>query len=140
MNQEELANLNIILFDGVCNLCDGTVRFIAKRDSARIYKFAWAQSDKGQELLAWCKLPINHLETVVYVENGVPYYKSTAALKIVRHLAFPWPVAYFAGIIIPASIRDYVYDRISTNRYQWFGKKDECTIPDKNLISRFIWL
>lgn len=140
MNQEELTNLKVILFDGICNLCDGTVRFIAKRDAAGIYKFAWAQSDKGQELLAWCNLPINHLETVVYVENGIPYYKSTAALKIAKHLSFPWFMTYFAGIAIPASIRDSIYDWISANRYKWFGKKGECTIPDKNLICRFIWL
>jgi predicted DCC family thiol-disulfide oxidoreductase YuxK len=138
MNKEQLEKLKIVLFDGVCNLCAGSVRFIAKRDKRAIYKFVWAQSETGKELLEWCGLPADFLDTVIYIENGVPYYKSSAALKIATGLSVPWPILAAIGLRMPKSIRDWVYDRIAENRYRWFGRTDVCLVPDKNLTSRFL--
>jgi predicted DCC family thiol-disulfide oxidoreductase YuxK len=138
MNKEHLEKLKIVLFDGVCSLCAGSVRFIAKRDKRAIYKFVWAQSETGKELLEWCGLPADFLDTVIYIENGVPYYKSSAALKIATGLSVPWPILAAIGLRMPKSIRDWVYDRIAENRYRWFGRTDVCLVPDKNLTSRFL--
>ncbi len=138
MIEEKLRNSKIVLFDGVCNLCADSVVFIVKRDRQRNYKFAWAQSEIGKELLRRCGLPADFLDTVVYIEEGIPYYKSTAALKIAAGLSGPWPALAFIGRMAPKVLRDWVYDRIAANRYKWFGKTDVCMVPNDDLISRFL--
>ncbi len=138
MIEERLAASKIVLFDGVCNLCAGSVVFIVKRDRNKTYKFAWAQSETGKELLRWCGLPADYLDTVVYIENGVPYYKSTAALKIAKGLCMPWPILAGLLMAIPISIRDWGYNKIAKNRYQWFGKTDVCIVPNRDSSSRFL--
>ncbi len=138
MNQDEILNSKIILFDGVCNLCSWSVSFVVKRDKNRIYKFAWAQSDAGKELLKWCKLPENFLDTVVYIEHGTPYYKSKAALKIASRLSMPWPILSRIGLVLPEMILDSIYDWIARNRYKWFGRTDVCMVSTKDLQSRFL--
>lgn len=127
----------IILFDGVCNLCNASVIFILGRERKRTFHFASIQSEVGRELLAWCGLPPNYLQAVVLIDRGKVYLGSTAALKIGQHLRFPWSFLSHLGFIVPRFIRDWVYNQIAQNRYQWFGKRDVCMVPTQELKSRF---
>lgn len=139
MNKPKTIKINkrIILFDGVCNLCSGFMLFIYRRDPGGIFKFAWLQEKQGQEILDWLELPVENFETIIFIENGQPYFKSTAFLKIVRHLRFPWPVLMI-GMILPRFIRDWIYDYIAAKRYRWFGRKDNCLLPTGDLLKRFL--
>jgi predicted DCC family thiol-disulfide oxidoreductase YuxK len=129
-------NKKIIYFDGVCNLCNGFVQFVINRDHKNALLFASLQSTAGIEMMQHFQLS-NDITTVIFVDNGVLYKKSTAALHIVKHLKGIWPLA-FAFIVVPTFIRDAVYDFIAKNRYRWFGKKEECMVPTLALKSRFI--
>lgn len=124
---EELPEHPVVLFDGVCNLCNGFVQFIRKRDPKRTFRFASLQSDVGQALLAEMGRR-NELSTVVLIEKGRAYDRSTAALRIVRHLRFPWPIVCILWVL-PQFLRDALYSWVGRNRYQWFGKSDTCVIP-----------
>ncbi|PSQ96398.1 MAG: thiol-disulfide oxidoreductase DCC [Bacteroidetes bacterium SW_9_63_38] len=126
----------IILFDGVCNLCNGTVNFIIDHDPDGVFCFAPLQSDAAEEHLADTTLN-GHLSTIVLVENGEAYIRSTAALRIARRLTAPWPLLYFF-IVVPRPLRDTVYRWIARNRYDWFGRRDECRRPTPNLKTRFL--
>jgi predicted DCC family thiol-disulfide oxidoreductase YuxK len=97
----------------------------------------WAQSENGKELLKTCGLLEDYLETVIYLENGMPYYKSNAALKIAKGLSMPWPILSKVGMLVPEMIRDSIYEWIAKNRYQWFGKRDVCRVPTKDLLAGF---
>jgi predicted DCC family thiol-disulfide oxidoreductase YuxK len=132
-----IENKRIILFDGVCNLCSAFLKFVYKFDSKKIYKFAWIQEDKGNEILRWLNLPTNDFKTIVLIENGQAFFKSVAFLKIVRKLQFPWPLLS-VGRIIPNFIRDWIYDSVARNRYRLFGKKDHCLVPTGDLLDRFL--
>ncbi len=134
---EEVKGQRIILFDGICNLCNGSVIFILKREQNPIFKFASIQSEVGAELLNWCGLPSDYSQAVILIDHGKIYLGSTAALKIGQMLKFPWSFLAYAGFIIPKFIRDWVYNQIAIHRYQWFGKRDMCIIPTENLKSRF---
>ncbi len=126
----------IVLFDGVCHLCDRTVRFIVKRDKRNHFKFATFQSENGKLLVE--KFQINYvkdLTSVVLIDEGEVYYKSTAILRIFRYIPLWKAVCCFA--IIPRSLRDKLYNIIGNNRYRWFGKYDSCLVPDKELLDRF---
>ena len=138
MNEEEFKRRRIILFDGICNLCNGSVIFILEREKDLIFQFASIQSEVGQELLKWCGLPSGYNQAVVYIENGRIYLGSTAALKIGQNLTFPWPLLSSVGFVIPKFIRDWVYNQIAQHRYQWFGKKDVCMVPTESLRARFL--
>ena len=138
MNEQEFKRRKIILFDGICNLCNGSVIFILKREKDPGFQFASIQSEAGQELLEWCGLPSNYDQAVVYIENGKIYLGSTAALKIGRNLFFPWSLLSYAGFVVPKFIRDWAYNQIAQHRYQWFGKKDVCMVPTKSLRARFL--
>ena len=128
---------HIIVFDGFCNICCGFLRFVHANDPAWYFRFTWLQSD------------LNHLpqkpevnidedeETIILIENGIYYYRSTAFLKIVRHLRFPWP-ALIVGYMIPVILRDWLYDLVARNRFRLFGKRDQCMVPDRTLRDRFI--
>ena len=129
---------HIILFDGVCNLCNSTVNFVLKNEKKPIFRVASIQSETGKELLKWCGLPSDYNQAVVYLENGKVHLGSTAALKIGQELTFPWSVLSYTGIIVPRFIRDWVYAQIAKHRYQWFGKRDVCMIPTKDLKARFL--
>lgn len=126
---------HIIFFDGVCNLCNSSVRFIIKRDKKAHFKFATLQSVKTHELLK----PFGniHEDSVLYLKNGTLYKNSTAALQIARKLDGLWPLL-FVFIIVPTFLRDAVYSWIAKNRYRWFGKRQVCMIPDKELMGRFL--
>jgi predicted DCC family thiol-disulfide oxidoreductase YuxK len=137
MNKEKLKHQKIILFDGVCNLCNGSVIFVLQRERKPVFKFASIQSEAGKELLDWCGLPTDYTEAIILIDNGRIYFGSTAALKIGQTLKFPWSFLAYAGFIIPKFIRDWVYAQIASHRYQWFGKRDVCMVPTKELQSRF---
>ena len=141
MDANELLKLSerhpIVLFDGVCNLCDGFVQFVMKRDKAGIFRFAPLQSEAGRVLLRHFNLDEAAMDTVVLIENGALHTKSTAALRTVRNIGGVWGLAY-AFIILPKFIRNSVYDFIAKNRYRWFGKKDACMIPTPEVRARFL--
>ncbi len=127
----------VILFDGVCNLCSGTVKFVFRRDAGRLFYFAPLQSAAGRRLLDSHGLSDHELESMVLIEDGGAYRKSTAALRIAKKLHRGWPLLY-AFIIIPRPIRDAVYDFIGRNRYRWFGRKEVCWLPQGELLQRFL--
>ena len=130
-------NKSLLLFDGVCNLCNSSVQFILLRDKKDRFRFASLQSDYGQNLLREHNLPTESFNSLVLVENGKIYQKSTAALRIARKLKGLWPLL-FAFIIIPPFIRNFVYDIIAKNRYRLFGKKDECMLPRPEWKQKFL--
>ncbi len=138
MNEQTIKYQRIILFDGVCNLCNGSVIFILQREKEPIFQFASIQSEAGKELLEWCELPEGYSQAVVLIDHGRVYLGSTAALKIGQELKFPWSEISTVGLIVPKLIRDWVYNQIAVNRYQWFGKRDVCMLPTENLKTRFL--
>jgi predicted DCC family thiol-disulfide oxidoreductase YuxK len=138
MRNEEIKRQKIILFDGVCNLCNGSVIFILQHERRPGFVFASLQSEVGIKLLNWCGLPSDYRQAVILIENGKIYSGSTAALKIGRTLRFPWSFVAYLGFIVPKFFRDWVYDQIAFHRYQWFGKRDFCMIPTENLKFRFL--
>lgn len=127
----------ILLFDGVCNLCNGAVQFLIQRDPKGIFRFASLQSDAAQGLLSQFPQAPTDISTIILVEDGRMYTKSDAALRAARYLSGAWPALY-GFIIVPRPIRNAVYDWIARNRYRWFGKKDQCMIPTPGLKERFL--
>ena len=132
-----MANDDIILFDGVCNLCNSAVQFVLKRDKHGVFKFASLQSDVGKALLAANNLPEDHLKSFVYISGDKVFTRSDAALKVAKQLSYPTRLLA-AFIIVPKFIRDAVYDLIARNRYKLFGKRDTCMLPTPQLKQRFI--
>jgi predicted DCC family thiol-disulfide oxidoreductase YuxK len=128
---------SIILFDGVCNLCNGAIQFVIKRDTKNQFVFASLQSEEAKKILAGHNFRLHKMESFFLVENGNVYDRSTAALKVLRKLNGLCKLLY-AFIIIPKFIRDAAYDFIARNRYRWFGRKDECMIPTKELRAKFL--
>lgn len=127
----------IILFDGVCNLCNGAVTFIIKRDKNNLFKFATLQRDIAEELLIDKLSDKELLDSIVLIENGKQYTKSSAALRIAKNLSGAYPLLYIF-MVIPKFLRDWVYSIIAKNRYKWFGKKDACMIPTPELKKKFL--
>lgn len=127
----------VLLFDGVCNLCNGAVRFVIRRDRAARFRFAALQSRSGQALLRRFALPQAELETLVLVEGTRAFTRSAAALRAARRLDGAWPLLY-ALMVIPRPVRDAVYDFVARRRYRWFGRRDECMVPTPELRARFL--
>lgn len=127
----------VILFDGVCNLCNNSVLFIIKRDPKAKFKFASLQSELGKSQLEKFGLPVTELNSVLLIKDGKLFQKSNAALEIAKHLGGGWPVFYVFKLV-PVFLRDGFYNWIARNRYRWFGKKDACMIPTPELKSRFL--
>lgn len=127
----------ILLFDGVCNLCDNTVQFVIKKNASQTVHFAALQSDFGKEQIKKAGLPTNELKSLIFIEKKQIYTRSTGALKLARHLDGLWKFAY-VFIVVPKPIRDFVYNWIAKNRYKWFGEKDACMIPSKEVRERFV--
>jgi len=128
---------NVVLFDGVCNLCNGTVQFIIARDPGAKFRFAALESEAAQRVLRECGVSGSLPDSVALIEQGQLYTRSTAALRIARRLRFPWPLI-FALVIVPRPLRDRVYDWIARHRYRWFGKRDACMLPTPELRTRFL--
>ncbi|WP_274475530.1 thiol-disulfide oxidoreductase DCC family protein [Mangrovimonas aestuarii] len=131
-------NKQLILFDGVCNLCDNTVQYVIKHDKANHFMFAALQSEVGNNIISKYRIDTNKMDSILLYnpEKGISY-KSTAALKIARHLGFPNNLLSIF-LIVPSFIRNTLYDFIAKNRYKWYGKKDNCMIPTPELQSKFL--
>ncbi len=127
----------VVLFDGVCRFCSGSVRFILERDSGRRFAFAPLQSRAAQKLLQQHDRLLEQMDSLVLVENGQCSTRSTAALRIVRYLSWPWPLLKVL-ILVPRPLRDFCYDMFARNRYRWFGKNQECFVPVAEERERFL--
>ena len=125
----------IIFFDGVCNLCNGAVQFIIKRDPSAKFKFAPLQSTQADQLLS--EKLTKSLDSIVLYDGGKEYTKSTAALNIAKELSGPWRL-FLVFKILPKKVRDWVYDLVASKRYKWFGKRDHCMLPTPELKKRFL--
>jgi predicted DCC family thiol-disulfide oxidoreductase YuxK len=127
----------IILFDGVCNLCEGSVRFVLKRDRGACFRFASLQSEVGRRFLEEHGLPPGGMASVVLIEDGSAYLRSDAALRVARRLSGPWRLLW-AFRVLPRFVRDGVYDWIASHRYRWFGKHELCELPSPAHRERFL--
>jgi predicted DCC family thiol-disulfide oxidoreductase YuxK len=127
----------VILFDGVCKLCNAWSQFIIKYDNHKRFKLCSVQSPEGQKILEYFNMPTDNFDTMLYVEGNRSFDKSDAFLTIVNKLGFPWRILYVFKII-PTGIRNWLYDRIAINRYSLFGKYDSCLIPTKENDDRFL--
>lgn len=132
-----MESKSIILFDGVCNLCNNAVQFVIKHDALDKFVFTALQSTTGQKLLMQYNLPLAGFDSFVLIENGKVFLKSTAALQIAKQLSGPVKLLY-GFIIVPSFIRNTVYTVVAKNRYTWFGKKDSCMIPTASLKAKFL--
>jgi predicted DCC family thiol-disulfide oxidoreductase YuxK len=126
-----------ILFDGVCNLCNGSIQFILKRDPEARFRFASLQSESGRRLVAENGLDPDVLNSVILIEDGKVYRESAAALRIARHMSGAWKLLR-VFVLIPRPIRDAAYRLIARNRYRWFGKSETCWLPTPELRARFL--
>lgn len=127
----------LILFDGVCNLCNNSVQFVIKHDTKQQFRFASIQSDLGQKVLQQYGLSTTKINTVVLLNNNQIYTHSTAALHIAQQLGGLWQLASLA-LYIPKPLRDAVYTFVAQNRYRWFGKQESCWLPTPELKNRFL--
>ena len=128
----------IILFDGVCNLCDSAVQRIIKHDAKDVFRFVALQSDLGQKIIKHLGIDTQKTDSIILYQPGFAYYyKSEAALEIAKHLG---GVFYFGTLfsILPTSLNNHIYDYIAKNRYKWYGKKETCLIPTKELQAKFL--
>ena len=128
---------SIILFDGICNLCNGAVQFVIKHDPHNQFTFASMQSDSGQKLLQQYQLEQTNFDSFILIQDNTVFKKSTAALRVAKNLSGPVQLLSKL-IIVPAVVRDAVYNVIARNRYKWFGKKNTCMIPTPAHQSRFL--
>ena len=128
---------SILLFDGLCNLCIGSVNFILKRDKIGKFKFASLQSGSGIELCKQHNIDTNIVDSIVLIKDDRVFIKSSAVLEILKDLPMGWRF-FRIGIILPKFVLDWLYDIIAKHRYKIFGKKDECPIPSKDVQDRFL--
>ncbi|MCI0507275.1 MAG: DCC1-like thiol-disulfide oxidoreductase family protein [Gammaproteobacteria bacterium] len=127
----------VILFDGVCKFCHASVRFVIQRDNRKRFRFCPLQSSRGRQLVKQYSVENSGLTSMILLQDNTAYRKSGAALRIARRLRMPWPLLY-VFIVVPPFLRDAVYDFIGNHRYQWFGKFDQCWIPDDETQKRFL--
>lgn len=131
-------NKQLILFDGVCNLCNSSVNFVIKHDKKNKFLFTPLQSELASQIVEEFQIDRKKTDSILlYTPEKVITYKSTAALKIASYLGFPINILS-VFLIIPAIIRNWIYDFIAKNRYKWFGKKEVCMIPTPELKSKFL--
>ena len=128
----------IILFDGVCNLCEASVQFVIKYDKKDVFRFVALQSELGKEIIKHIGLDNKNIDSVILYEPGIAYnYKSTAALEISKNLGGFFHLGTLFKLI-PNGLRNLLYDYVAKNRYQWYGKKESCLIPTLELKSKFL--
>jgi predicted DCC family thiol-disulfide oxidoreductase YuxK len=132
-----LKNKTILLFDGYCNLCHSSVQFVLKHEKNNSIYFTSLQSPIGIEILNHYSINPKKIDSLVLIEKNKAYIKSTAALRVSKYLKGLYPMS-FGLLIFPAFIRNWIYDYIAKNRYKWFGKMDNCLVPDENLSKRFL--
>lgn len=131
-----LTEHKIILFDGVCNLCNGSVNFLIRRDEKGIFKYSPLQSNFSKKLIDELNIP-KKVDSIILVHKNRYYLKSDAVIGIIKELKWYWKI-FLIGSILHRKLRDKIYDIIANYRYNWFGKRDECMIPTDDLKSRFI--
>jgi predicted DCC family thiol-disulfide oxidoreductase YuxK len=129
--------MKVILFDGVCNLCNGLVNWIIDRDKKKIFQFSSLQSVYGQDTIKRLHLTGQYLDTIVYVDGDKSYQRSAAVLHLLRDLGGIYSLC-FIFIIVPSFISDFFYNIVARNRYKWFGRRDTCRVPTPELKSRFL--
>jgi len=135
--QELPKGKKIILFDGVCNLCDKSVQFIIKRDTKDVFRFTTINSDIGEKIIKHIGFN-KKADSIILYEPGKAYYiKAEAVIKIAQNIGWPYNLISILSII-PKSITNYIYDYIAKNRYKWYGNKDECMIPSSEIKSKFL--
>jgi predicted DCC family thiol-disulfide oxidoreductase YuxK len=127
----------VVLFDGVCNLCNRVVQFVIPRDPEGRIRFAPLQSAAGRHLLGRTGLPADDLDSVVLVEGDRAYVKSAAVVRLAELLGWPYRAAV-VGRLLPRRLRDWLYDVVADNRYDWFGRRDQCMVPDEDVSDRFL--
>ena len=127
----------VILFDGVCNLCNGAINFVLRHDKKGIFRFASIQSEAGQRILTANGIDPSELNSFFLVEKRKVYKKSAAALRVVNYFAWYWKELQILRIV-PYFLRDAIYDFVAANRYKWFGKRNECMVPTPDLQRRFL--
>lgn len=127
----------IILFDGVCNLCNGAINFVIQKDRKNIFKFATLQSEIGKSLLSKYNVDTTKIDSMILIDGDKCYIKSSAALRIAKRLSGGYPLLY-SLIVLPKFIRNSVYEYVAKNRYKWFGKKESCMIPTPELKAKFL--
>lgn len=128
----------IILFDGVCNLCNNSVIKAIKYDTKNTFLFASLQSESGQKIVNHLNINTSKIDSIILYEPGISYdVKSTAALKIMKHFGGFWIITQI-GMFFPEFFRNHIYDYIAKNRYKWFGKKESCMLPTENLKAKFL--
>ena len=133
----DILPARLVLFDGVCNLCNGSVQFIIRHDPKGAFFFASLQSDTGQRVLNDLGLSATEMDSFVYVRDGKAFKRSTAALLVAKDIG-GFTSLLFAFIVVPSPLRDLVYRLIARYRYSWFGKKESCMVPTPELKSRFL--
>ncbi|MFT5781598.1 MAG: putative DCC family thiol-disulfide oxidoreductase YuxK [Pseudomonas sp.] len=132
-----LPGERLVLFDGVCKLCNGWAKFLIRHDQRQVFRLASVQSVEGQAILKWCGLPLDHFDTMAYIEDGQLLLRSSAVLRILAQLPRPW--CWLAWLrLLPRPLRDWCYDRIALNRYRLFGRYDSCLIPSADHRKRFL--
>jgi len=127
----------IILFDGICNLCNGVVRFIIRHDKKAKFRFASLQSEKGKMLLKEYELEEDLMNSIVFIRAEKAYIQSDAALEIAKNLDYPWKILY-GFVILPGFVRNGIYKLIARNRYSIFGKNENCMVADERIKERFL--
>ncbi len=127
----------IILFDGQCNLCNAAVQFIIKRDKKDHFRFASLQSEFGQKTLSRLHLSTAEFDSFILLEGDSVFQKSEAVLKLLNSFSFPWRLMKVFWLV-PQSIRNYIYDKVASNRYRLFGKRNQCMVPSPELQEKFL--
>jgi predicted DCC family thiol-disulfide oxidoreductase YuxK len=125
----------IVFFDGVCNLCQGSVRYLIKQDKKGVLKFASLQGKYAKDFVD--QTEIQSMQSILFFDGKNLYKKSTAVLKL-SSLLGGWHQLLLLGYIMPRFLRDGLYNIVANNRYRWFGKKDQCMLPSKGLENRFL--
>ncbi len=127
----------IILFDGVCNLCNNAITFVIKRDPKNKFSYATLQGEAGAQLTKQYGIDTGKVDSIILIKNNKSYIKSSAALHIAKQLKGGYPL-FALFLIVPSAIRNWVYDWVAHNRYRWFGKRDACMIPTPELQAKFL--
>lgn len=134
---DKYASKNIVLFDGVCNLCNGAVNFLIDHDTSNVLHFASLQSDFGQEVLKDYGMKTNDFDTFVFLKNGKLFTRSQAALEVLHQLGGSWASLYLFRFV-PSFVRDGIYKLVAKNRYRLFGQRDACRMPTPELKAKFL--
>jgi predicted DCC family thiol-disulfide oxidoreductase YuxK len=128
---------DVVIFDGICNLCAHSVRFILRHEAKPEILFASVQSAAGARLLRDFNFDPDDARTFVLISGGAAYVKSAAAIRVARHFRGPWKVLS-AVKLVPRPFRDWLYDVVARNRYRWFGRRETCMVPTPELAGRFL--